>query len=218
MADDSKVLFHALFRPRSLFIGLLGGGSSLVLALLFKWWFIVVGMLLTSSAYGWSVAESMSDRDFIAHVERPALPPGVSDEVKLTVAAKRGSRLLEGPRREEHQQLAALSAKVAELVSACSDDTSVLVEDLPHRLSELISGYETLALEAQDLEQKGENTERQNQLNGELNNIRQVVKSLEGRMVTLTGDPLDNVQIQVEEMWDEVKALETTVEDLKLLE
>ena len=218
MDNEGKVFFHSLFRPRSLFIALGGGASTILFALLFKWWVLVLGGLLTASAYGWSVAESMSNRDFIAHVERPALTAGVSHEVELTVAAKRGSHLLTGVRREEHQRLARIAERVTGLVTNCQDEIKELVLDLPGRLRQLISDYEKLAVIVQELESKGTEQERQSSINGELEHIRQAIEALEGKVVAIEGFTLDEVRGHVAEMWDEVAALETTVQDLKLLE
>ena len=218
MDNEGKVLFHALFRPRSLLIGLGGMGSTFVLALLIKWWIIIVGALLTASAYGWSVAESLSNRDFIEHVERPAITAGVSHAVELTVAAKRGSHLLAGDRRKEHQRLAQISDRVTTLINNCQAEIKVLVQDLPGRLRQLISDYEHLAVIVQDLEKKGGDQGRQATINAELDNIRQAIEALETKVVAIEGFTLDEVRGHVTEMWDEVAALETTVEDLKLLE
>jgi len=218
--DGGRNLLAALLRPRGLLVWLVGAGLSVGAAVVLNGWLLLVGLAMTASVYGWSVAASLHDGAFLEAAARPGLQASVADDVRLEVAARCGSSSLSGARRAEHRRLAGMAHRLLGYVEQSPPEARDLMSDVPARLAALVDDFERMALEVGELEISGGDAERLARLQAEMDAVRGAVEAVEERLAALGAGRVDcdEVRRRLTSLRDDVEAVESTVHELKLLE
>lgn len=220
MPEKNNVIVASFLRPRGFAILFGGFCFSVAFAVLFKWWLIFGGLLLSFAGYGWSVAESRSNRLFIETMSQKSLSAQVSDESRLEVLAATGSRHLTGAVREQMKLLAQNGVEITRAILKAPDEYASSLEDVPSKISSMICIYEKMAIEYSSLLKTGEDEERAALLTAAMEKTRLAVDGILSKSRIIEGGTsglkrLSELTLAVEE---DVEAVESVALELKLLE
>lgn len=206
----------ALLRPRNAVVVLAGAVASVLAGVLTSPWVLLAGTGLTVVALWLSVAATLRDEAYLEAMARPGLSAGVDGRVRLHVAALRGSRHLEGERREAHRRAASMAERVVGYIEASAPGVRGNLAPVAERVTALVDVVELLAGEAAE---PGTPPERRDSLDAELERIGRALEELEGRTRRLAGGTVepDVVRAEVEDVLADVEAIEAVARDMRLL-
>ena len=226
MTVENNVKVAAFFRPRGFFILLAGGVSSVMAAAIINWWMLLIGIIVTCSAYGWSVSQSLHDRKFIEQMSSKGLSADVSPLARLEVLAHTGSRHLAGSYRENVKAIASTGLQVIRSISAAPGELAVHVQDVPEKVSSIVVLYEKMAIEHSTLSSSGEgstvsdDSKRCALLDEAMEKAMGTVTELKGKCDRISGqNGAPNALLELSSsLGEHMSAIENVASELKLLE